>query len=305
MRLKDQAFETCVSILPREMRAALLSDLARWQGAEEIRLRAGRGLSVVQNGREVPVRLARQPFPVSQADLRGVLELATHSSFQTAAQQLRQGFYTLRGGHRIGVSGSFVGGEGTITALRELSSLAIRVARAYPGIADCMKDELVQDGIFRSTLILSPPGMGKTTLLRELIRLLSDGFGLRVSLADERSEVAALWRGEAQFDVGQCTDVLDGCSKARGMMMLLRSMNPNVLAADEITAPADLEAVSMAANCGVPVLATAHGSCLEELRQRPIYQPIWTQHLFQRVIFIRRERDGGRQYRMEDISCCA
>ena len=300
----DQAFADCAAILPREARTALLSSVGDQNlCGEEIRLRAGRGISVQSGGVERPVLLAGAPLPVSSQDLNTVLERATQSSYQSASEQLRRGFYTMRGGHRIGVSGSMSVRDGRAVAFRELSSLSIRVARSFPGIAGKLEDELLNAGRFPSTLILSPPGAGKTTLLRELLRVLSVRFSLRAALADERGEVAALWRGAPQLDVGCHTDVLDGCPKAEGMMLLLRSMNPQVLAADEITAPEDVAAVSMAANCGVSVLATAHGGDLEELRRRPLYRSLLRQTVFQRVILIQCEEDGSRSYRMEGLSC--
>lgn len=193
--------------------------------------------------------------------------------------------------------------EGHSVAFRELSSLNIRVARAFPGIADGLGDKLLEGKNFPSTLILSPPGAGKTTLLRELLRLLSDRFSLRCGLADERGEVAALWRGVPQLEVGRYTDVLDGCPKAEGMMLLLRSMNPQILAADEITAPEDVRAVTMAANCGVAVLATAHGGDVEELKRRPLYRELLAQRVFRRVLLIHRDEAGNRNYEMEALPC--
>ncbi len=300
----DEAFAACTAVLSREMRTALLATVGEesrpW---EEIRLRAGRGVTVQRGGVEQPVLLAGAPIMVTSQELNTVLERATQSSYQSAAEQLRRGFYTMRGGHRIGVSGTMSVREGRAVAFRDLSSLAIRVARAYPGVAAELEDKLLEQGAFPSTLILSPPGMGKTTLLRELLRLLSDRFSLRCALADERGEVAALWRGLPQLEVGLHTDVLDGCPKAEGMMMLLRSMNPQILAADEITAPEDVRAATMASNCGVAVLATAHGGDVEELKRRPLYRELLAQNIFRRVILIRRDETGKRIYRMEELPC--
>ncbi len=300
----DQAFAECAAILPQAVREALsavpVDGGTAW---EEIRLRAGRGVFLQGRGRERPVLLAGQPLQITSQDLSTVLERATQSSYQSASEQLRRGFYTLRGGHRIGVSGAVSVREGRALAFRELSSLSIRVARSFPGIAGPLEGELLERGAFPSTLILSPPGAGKTTLLRELLRVLSDRFSLRPALADERGEVAALWRGVPQLDVGRHTDVLDGSPKAEGMLLLLRSMNPQVLAADEITAPEDVTAISMAANCGVSVLATAHGGSLEELGRRPLYRRLLSQRVFRRVILIERTGAGERVYRVEALPC--
>lgn len=300
----DEAFAACTAVLSREMRTALLASVGEEQRCwEEIRLRAGRGVTVQSGGVEKQVLLAGTPMTVTNQELNTVLERATQSSYQSAAEQLRRGFYTMRGGHRIGVSGSMSVREGHSVAFRELSSLNIRVARAFPGIADGLGDKLLEGKNFPSTLILSPPGAGKTTLLRELLRLLSDRFSLRCGLADERGEVAALWRGVPQLEVGRYTDVLDGCPKAEGMMLLLRSMNPQILAADEITAPEDVRAVTMAANCGVAVLATAHGGDVEELKRRPLYRELLAQRVFRRVLMIQREEAGNRNYEMEALPC--
>ena len=153
---------------------------------------------------------------------------------------------------------------------------------------------LTEDGAFQSTLILGPPGAGKTTLLRDLIRALSDTLELRVGLADERGEVAALWQGEPQLYVGRRTDVVDGCSKAEGLTMLLRGMGPQVLAADEITDPADAAALLDAVGCGVALLATAHGGSGEDVLRRPAYRALAEAGAFRRAVILHKTAAGRR-----------
>ena len=153
------------------------------------------------------------------------------------------------------------------------------------------------------TLILAPPGLGKTTLLRDLIRSVSEGEGcapLRISLADERGEVAAMYNGVPQMEVGRRTDVAEGCPKAQGLMLLLRAMNPQVLAVDEITAPEDVQALTAAAGCGVTLLATAHGESRADLERRSLYRPLLEEGLFRFLVGIRREGEG-RAYTVKEL----
>ena len=295
-------FRQAAALMPGPLRRALERlDPAAQGETEEIRLRAGYPPALAGPWGERTV--AGFGDAIRPADLSLALEIATQASAHTALDRVRQGFFTVRGGHRIGICGSGVLREGAIWNLRQISSLSVRVAREMPGAAGEVLDRLYGDGRLQSTLILSPPGLGKTTLLRDLIRCISDGEGvppLRVGVADERGELAAMCDGLPQFRIGRRTDVLDGCPKGEGLLMLLRGMNPQVLAADEITAPGDAAALEMAANCGVALLATAHGAGPDDLDRRPLYRRLKEAGVFQRLILIE-VRGGVRRYQVRTL----
>lgn len=293
----DRALEQAVRILPQRLREAVRLGL---RDAEELHLRAQRPLMAAQaDGREQPLLRGGAPVMVTEEELRLTLEMATRASYHTAQSRLRAGFLSLPGGHRLGVAGSVTLREGRVWGIQTLSSLCLRVAHPVRGMADALAEQLFKPAP-RSSLLLSPPGGGKTTLLRELLRLASDRYGLRPCVADERGEVAGLWRGVPQFDIGVRTDVLDGCPKAEGLLLLLRSMSPQLLAADEITAPEDVSALSGAANCAVPVLATAHAASVEELRQRALYRRLLEERVFPTAVLIQRA-GGQRRYTLTPL----
>ena len=268
--------QALMDILPQELRTALgYLDGAR---LEELRLRAGFAPTVTVGGRERPLPGVRGA--VDARMLEDILAAATGHSCYSAEQSLREGFVTLPGGHRIGICGTAAVQDGSIRSLREISSLCIRIAgehRSAPA-------ELLRwlDG---PVLILGPPGSGKTTLLRECVRRLSEG-GSRVSVVDTRGEIAACRGGAPQLDVGAHTDVLTGSSKAEGIMLLLRGMNPQWIAVDEITAPEDIAAMEQASYCGVKLLATAHASAPDELQKRPLYRRLCALELFERLLIL-------------------
>lgn len=295
-------YDGAVMALPGELRACarLLTKKER-AAAEEIRLRTGRyGTVLLPEGENTFT-----DRPLTKRDIDGVLDIVTQASAHSVRDSMCVGYITLRGGYRVGICGTAVVHQGEIGGFRTVSSLSIRISREIKGAADGVLPAIATQGRLCSTLILSPPGAGKTTLLRDVIRQISEGDagGLmphRVALADERSEVAAMCDGVPQMDVGRQTDVLDACPKARAAMLLLRAMNPEVLALDEITSPEDVHAVGHAANCGVRLLATAHADSLSDLRERTLYRELLELRVFKRAVLIR--KDGRiRTYQVEKL----
>lgn len=282
-------------LLPQPFRSALMSEYGRKAPPEEVRLRAGQAATVFINGAELALTGCR---PVTSRDIESVIELATGASAHTAADSIRRGFVTAQGGIRLGLCGSGIVGKNGLDSLKQLSSVAIRLPSERKGCAGALLPRLMEGG-FISTLIISPPGGGKTTLLRELVRSLSKE-GMRISLADERGEVAAARDGMPQLDVGPRTDVMTGVGKAQAVMMLLRSMAPQLIALDEITDPEDVAAMSTAANCGVLLLATAHADGIADLSARPLYRRLKQEKIFSRAVVIN-AREGERKYTIEEL----
>ncbi len=286
-----ERFDRAALLLPHNLRERA-RELKREERAscEEFRLRLGYPSSVVMPEGE----RSMGGDPVTKRELGFVLEAATGASVHSASSRLAEGFITAKGGFRVGLCGAVGLSGGEPGGFTSVSSAAIRISREHKGACVPIIDSVYSGGEVRSTLIISPPGGGKTTLLRDLVRYISDAAGgPRVGLCDERSEIAAFFDGEPTMDVGRRTDVLDGCPKARAVSMLLRSMNPGVIAIDEITAEEDAEAMTRAAHCGVKLIATAHAASRTELAERPIYRALLASGVFEELIIIRKL--GGRR----------
>lgn len=288
-----KGFHTAAQLLPERLwRAAYSLNEQQRQDCEEIRVRLGRPLAATVAG-EIVLLGDSAVLPTGE-EMDELLARATECSVHSYLDQLWQGYLTTRHGHRLGICGQFSQGETRL--LRGLSSVNIRVARQVHGLAKELP--FLKEPSFQNTLILAPPGAGKTTLLREMCRELSLRF--RVALADERYEIAACAGGEPRFNVGLC-DVLSAGNKGETIPMLLRSMSPQILAMDEITRAEDCESLLECAGCGCSLLATAHGSEIEDLHKRPAYRRLLDAGLFQQVILIRRS-GRERRYRLEALS---
>lgn len=285
---------TWTACLPKPLADEILKERA---ALRELRLRAER-----------PAQLAGQNLnrffgaPIHADELRSICLTMMEHSYYAREEELTQGYFTLRDGCRAGVCGAFSVRDGRVTALRAVGSLCIRIAREVRGCALQVVERLVSPCGVESALIVSAPGFGKTTILRDATRLLSER-GFSVGVADERHELAACRNGVPTLDIGPRTDVADGCPRTQALELLLRSMSPQVLATDEIGNAADVQAVSRALCRGTAVLATAHAGSLDELEQG-VLQPLLNGNGFRlafllgespgKILEIRRYPKGGR-----------
>lgn len=282
---------------------------------EEIRLRRDRPLVLGAGGHDFFLRRDGQPDTIPEGayiasgdDLDKVIHNISGSSVYALEEELRNGYVTLPGGHRVGLTGRAVLENGRVKTLKYLSGLNIRIGREVKGAAAPLLPRLLDQaaGTIHHTVIFSPPRCGKTTLLRDLVRLASSGVpqlnypGRTVGLVDERSEIAGCFRGVPQMDVGVRTDVLDGCPKAQGMMMMLRSMSPDIIVTDEIGKMEDIAALEEVFNAGVRIIVTIHASSLRELSNRPALKYLLQLNIIQRFVLLGRSRGVGT---VEKIFC--
>ena len=298
-----ERFSQAASLLPKGLRQGAerlsRSDKVR---AEELRLRIGRLPTVTLPEGEIPLATDGGQ-PVTSGDLRLTLEIATQASAHAVLDRVREGYVTVRGGHRVGLCGSAVCENGVIRTIGTLSSLSIRIAKEVPGAAEGIRPLLKEAGAVGGTVILAPPGGGKTTLLRDLIRRISDGIEgppLRVGVADERGELAAMFHGTPMNDLGAHTDVLDGCPKAEALTLLLRAMTPQVLAADEVASAEDAAALEEASGCGTALLCTAHAVSPQDLLRRPLFQRLVCRGVLTQAVVLT-GRGGTRRWRLAGL----
>ncbi len=239
---------------------------------------------------------------VSNGELIHTFRSITDNSVYALEEELKKGYVTIAGGHRVGIVGQAVVESGSIKTMKNISGLNIRRTREMIGAADSIMPFLVnvKSKTLHNSLIISPPGCGKTTLIRDISRQLSNGFtkngqkfsGVKVCIVDERSEIAGSYKGISQHDVGDQTDVLDACPKAEGMIMVIRSMSPDVIITDEIGRQEDVSAIQEGVNAGVAVITTVHGYSINDLIQRPHMKPLMS-NVFSRYIYLSRKRGPG------------
>ncbi|HZK34965.1 MAG TPA: stage III sporulation protein AA [Bacillota bacterium] len=280
-------FKRMIGNLPHNLRKDL----------EEIRVRENRPLIICSRGKDYLVSKegrittsSEKAYCPSQKDTRDILQLVSDYSIYAFDEEIRNGYITLKGGHRVGMTGKAILDGGTVKTLTYINSFNIRISKEIIGAADkVMRYLLNGHGIYHS-LILSAPQMGKTTLLRDIARSFSDGIygykGVKVAIVDERSEIAGCYRGIPQRRVGMRTDVLDGCPKAAGIMMLIRSMSPKVIITDEIGRHEDAVAVEEALNAGIKMITSAHASSISDALTRPFIAKLLRKNIFERIIIL-------------------
>jgi len=268
--------QNILSLFPNELREFFRKVSLRQEKIQEIRLRTGCPVYVIEEGQErfldkwgEYTSLPEKAKVLTSEDLKRIVNHICNYSLYAYEDEIRQGFLTVRGGHRVGITGQAVlSREDEVRSIKYINSLNIRISHEIKGAANEVLQYTYEKGKMQNTLIISPPGCGKTTLLRDLVRQVSNGNqygqGISVGVVDERSEIAACFQGCPQNDVGIRTDVLDSCPKAKGMMLLIRTMSPGVVAIDELGAEEEWKALLYASYCGIALLATMHGAGLED-----------------------------------------
>ncbi|SES71074.1 stage III sporulation protein AA [Natronincola peptidivorans] len=273
---------------------------------EEIRLRINNPLIIHVNNQDYFITQkgelslsSKDSFTVTKDNIDNTLQFITNYSIYSVEEELKNGYITVQGGHRVGIVGKVLHNNGVVKTIKDFTGLNIRVAREKIGAASNVLKHIIDNGEFVNTLIVSPPQCGKTTLLRDIIKNLSDGIpslglkGNRVGVVDERSEIAACYQGIPQNNLGIRTDVLDACPKAQGMIMLIRAMSPEIIATDEIGRDEDSMAIQEALLAGIKLITTVHGKSLEDIIFKKVIGSLVKEGVFKKIIILSNKQGVG------------
>lgn len=278
--------EEILNILPSHI-SRLICDLDEVDKLQEIRFKIGKPIFFQIGNIE---KLAS--YEVKREDIKSIVQRMSNYSIYSFEEEIKQGYLTIKGGHRVGICGRCVIDEGKVKTIRDISSLNIRICREIYNASKLVMPYIVENGHVLNTIIISPPKCGKTTIIRDISKKISDGVdalnlkGKKVSVIDERSEIAGSYNGVPQLDVGLRTDVLDNCPKSEGIVMVIRSMAPEVIICDEIGTYNDVESILIALNSGVSLITTIHGFGVEDIYNRPVFKEIVENKVFKRAIVL-------------------
>lgn len=288
---------------PKHIKEALENNISEEEVniIEEIRIRINLPIIVKLAEKEKII-----DYKVSTEDINYIFQKICENSIYAYQNQIANGFVTIKGGNRVGIVGTAVVQNGKVTNLNYVSGLNFRIAQEIIGCSNKIMSNIIRGETIYNTLIIAMPGMGKTTLLRDIIRNLSNGFtddntkikGQNISVIDERGEISATYRGGSQNDLGIRTDVLNDIPKAIGMKMAIRSMAPQIIAADEIGSVDDVNAIQYAICCGIKGIFTAHGNSVEDVKKNTELKSLIDNKIFEKFIIIKKE-DGRRKIIVE------
>lgn len=283
---------------------------------EEIRLRAQKPLIINSNNKDYFYNIRQNkldlnmdnPYIVTKDDIEQTFQIMCKYSIHSFIDDIKKGFITLRGGHRVGLVGKTIIEDGQVKNIKHISSLNIRVSREVLGCSDKILNHIIRgNNQINNTLIISPPQCGKTTLIRDIVRNISNGnekfgfSGTKVALIDERNEISGSYLGIPQMNVGIRTDVIETCPKGIGIMMLLRSMSPNVIVTDEIGSIEEIKALYTALNGGVSLITTVHGDSIEDIKNRKELSNLLDSELFKKVIILSAKNGPGTVEKIYDL----
>lgn len=282
-----------LDVLPENIRN-IVTKAKNLDTLQEIRLKINRPLILKLGESEII-----EDYQILYEDINNILKRMSNYSIYSIEEEIKQGYITIKGGHRVGICGNCIIENNTIKTIKNVSSLNIRICREVIGCSNKVMSWIVKDNNILNTIIISPPKCGKTTLIRDITRNISNGIknlnltGKNTCVIDERSEICASSKGVPQLNVGIRTDIMDNCPKSEGIMMAIRSMSPDVIVCDEIGTYEDVKSILSALNCGVNLITSIHGFGIEDLKNRDVFKDVLNNNIFRKAIILSCRRGVG------------